>query len=55
VGDFNYVHLNYDGELVYDTDKDVNTGDYLFVITAWIDQHILLKSAFRRAKVVPAA
>ncbi|PRX39516.1 HK97 family phage major capsid protein [Planifilum fimeticola] len=53
VGDFNYVHLNYDGPLVYDTDKDVNTGDYLFVITAWIDQHILLKSAFRRAKVVP--
>ncbi|KPD05276.1 hypothetical protein AM501_27330 [Aneurinibacillus migulanus] len=51
VGDFNYARLNYDGELVYDTDKDVKTGEYLFVLTAWFDQHILLKSAFRIAKV----
>jgi len=47
------VHLNYDGELVYDSDKDVDSGDYLFVLTGWMDQHILLKSAFRLAKVVP--
>lgn len=53
VGDLSYVHLNYDGELVYDSDKDVDSGDYLFVLTGWMDQHILLKSAFRLAKVVP--
>lgn len=53
VGAFNYAHLNYDGALVYDSDKDVDKGEYLFVLTAWFDQHILLKSAFRRAKVVP--
>lgn len=53
VGDFNYARLNYDGELVYDTDKDVKTGEYLFVLTAWFDQQILLKSAFRIAKVAP--
>lgn len=52
VGDFSYCHLNYDGTMTYDTDKDVNNGEYLFVLTAWIDQNILLKSAFRRAKVV---
>ncbi|KKC49530.1 hypothetical protein VE23_24835 [Paenibacillus sp. D9] len=53
VGDFNYARLNYDGQLVYDTDKDVKTGDYLFVLTAWFDMQLLLKSAFRIAKVVP--
>jgi len=49
VGDFNYAHLNYDGQLVYDTDKDVDKGVYMFVLTAWIDMQILLKSAFRLA------
>ena len=53
VGDFTYAHLNYDGELVYDTDKDVKSGDYLFVITAWIDQKRKLNSAFRLAIVEP--
>lgn len=52
IGDFNYCHLNYDGSMIYDSDKDVNKGEYLFVLTSWIDQHLLLKSAFRRAKVV---
>lgn len=52
VGDFNYCHLNYDGAMIYDSDKDVDKGEYLFVLTGWLDQHILLKSAFRRAKVV---
>lgn len=50
VGDFSYARLNYDGSLVYETDKDVKSGDYLFVLTAWFDQQILLKSAFRIAK-----
>jgi len=54
VGDFNYARLNYDGDLIYETDKDVKSGDYLFVLTAWFDQQILLKSAFRIAKVAPA-
>lgn len=54
MGDFAYVRLNYDGDLVYDSDKDVDKGEYLFVLTAWFDQQILLKSAFRLAKVVPA-
>jgi HK97 family phage major capsid protein len=55
IGDFNYAHLNYDGDLVYDSDKDVNKGEYLFVLTAWLDMHLLLKSAFRIANVsIPA-
>ncbi|SFT04139.1 phage major capsid protein [Marininema halotolerans] len=52
VGDFNYAQLNYDGALVYDSDKNVDKGEYLFVLTGWLDQKILLKSAFRRAKVI---
>ncbi|MEC0248894.1 phage major capsid protein [Paenibacillus chitinolyticus] len=52
VGDFGKARLNYEGELIYETDKDVKTGDYLFVLTAWFDMQILLKSAFRIAKVV---
>lgn len=52
VGDFNYAHFNYDGAPIYDTDKDVKSGNYIFVLTAWIDHRILLKSAFRIAKVV---
>ncbi|KNF06970.1 phage major capsid protein, HK97 family [Gottschalkia purinilytica] len=51
VGDFNYAHLNYDGDFIYDTDKDVKTGDYLFVLTAWLDFQLKLKSAFRLAEV----
>jgi HK97 family phage major capsid protein len=51
VGDFNFTRLNYDGPLVYDNDKDVKTGDYLFVITAWFDVQVLLKSAFRIAAI----
>lgn len=51
VGDFSYCVLNYDGEPTYDTDKDVDKGDYIWVLTAWIDQHRLLNSAFRLAVV----
>lgn len=53
IGDFNYAQLNYDGDIVYDSDKDVNKGEYLFVLTAWFDMQLLLKSAFRIANVVP--
>lgn len=50
IGDFNYFHINYDA-MTYDTDKDVNSGDYLFVLTAWYDQQRSLDSAFRIAEV----
>lgn len=52
VGDFRYSHINYDPQVLYDRDKDVKTGIELFVLTAWVDHKIKLKSAFRIAKVV---
>jgi HK97 family phage major capsid protein len=51
VGDFNYFRLNYDA-MTYDTDKDVDSGDYLFVLTSWYDQKRSLNSAFRIAEVI---
>jgi HK97 family phage major capsid protein len=54
VGDFRYLHLNYENPVVFDTDKDVVGGDFIFVLTAWFDQYRLLNSAFRLAKVVEA-
>lgn len=51
VGDFRYSHFNYDPTMLYDRDKDVKTGIELFVLTAWFDHVIKLKSAFRIAKV----
>jgi HK97 family phage major capsid protein len=52
VGDFRYLHLNYENPVVFDTDKDVQAGDFIFVLTAWFDQWRLLNSAFRLTKVV---
>lgn len=52
VGDFNYFGINYDN-IVYDSDKDVDNGNYLFVLTAWYDQQRTLDSAFRIATVTP--
>ncbi len=51
VGDYDYLQLNYDGPGEYDVDKDVTKGLHLFVETDWLDIHVRLKSAFRRAKV----
>ena len=51
VGDFSFYGINYDIGTIYDTDKDVDKGEYKFVLTAWGDQQIRLKSAFRVAKV----
>ncbi|HEY4600122.1 MAG TPA: phage major capsid protein [Cerasibacillus sp.] len=48
VGDFNFFRINYDA-MTYDTDKNVDSGDYLFVLTAWYDQKRSLNSAFRIA------
>lgn len=52
VGDFRYSHFNYDPEIIYDRDKNVRTGIWDFVLTAWIDHQIKLRSAFRIAKAV---
>mgnify|MGYP001043392845 CR=1 FL=1 len=51
VGDFNYSHFNYDENMLYDRDKNVKTGLESFVLTAWIDHKIKMKSAFRLATV----
>ncbi len=51
VGDFRYLHLNYENPVVFDADKDVEAGDFIFVLTAWFDQHRRLDSAFRLAIV----
>ena len=53
VGDFSYYGINYDIGAVYETDKDGKKGEYYFILTAWGDQQIRLKSAFRLAKVNP--
>lgn len=51
VGDFSYSHFNYDLDMFYDRDKNVRTGMEDFVLTAWIDHKIKMKSAFRIATV----
>lgn len=51
VGDFSYARQNYDVGTIYETDKDAKKGEYYFVLTAWGDHKIRLKSAFRLAKV----
>lgn len=53
VGDFSYYGINYDIGAIYETDKDAKKGEYYFVLTAWGDQQIRLKSAFRLAIVNP--
>lgn len=51
VGDFIYSHYNYDINMLYERDKNIKTGMDSFVLTAWIDHQIKLKSAFRLAIV----
>ena len=53
VGDFQYARINYDIATTYDTDKDVKSGVYSFVLTAWYDIKLRMKAAFRIAKVTP--
>lgn len=55
VGDFRYARQNYDIGTIFETDKDAVAGEYYFVLTAWGDHRIRLKSAFRLAKVNDAA
>lgn len=54
VGDFRYSRQNYDIGAIYETDKDGKKGEYYFILTAWGDHRIRLKSAFRLAKVAAA-
>lgn len=51
VGDFRYSRQNYDGDTLFDTDKNGKAGEYYFILTAWGDHQIRLKNAFRLAKV----
>ncbi len=51
VGDFRYAKQNYEPTAVLDSDKDVDTGLFKYVLTAWGDHQIKLKSAFRLAIV----
>ena len=53
VGDFGYSHFNYDLDAAYESDKNVKTGVTSFVLTAYLDHKILMKSAFRLATVTP--
>lgn len=51
IGDFRYSRQNYDIGTIFETDKDAKKGEYYFVLTAWSDHRIRLKSAFRLAMV----
>lgn len=53
VGDFKYSHYNYDLSMEYDSDKDILTGVRRFVVTAYVDHRITMKSAFRLIRVTP--
>lgn len=50
VGNFQYSRQNYDISTIFETDKDAKKGEYYFVLTAWGDHRIRLKSAFRVVK-----
>ena len=54
IGDFRYSKQNYEPTAVLDSDKDIDKGVYLYVLTAWGDHQIKLKSAFRLAIVAVA-
>lgn len=51
IGDFRYFHINYDPDTIYDSDKDIDSGDYIWALTAWFDVKFKLRSAFRLAVV----
>lgn len=54
IGDFSYAKQNYDPVAVLDSDKNIETGTYMYVLTAWGDHQIKLKSAFRLAIIAVA-
>lgn len=51
VGDFSYYGINYDIETHMAAKEDPDKGEYSFYLTAWGDQQIRMKSAFRLATV----
>ena len=53
IGDFSYSQFNYDLDATYESDKNIHTGVTSFVLTAYLDHKILMKSAFRLATVTP--
>ena len=53
IGDFSYSQFNYDLDATYESDTNVRTGVTSFVLTAYLDHKILMKSAFRLATVTP--
>ena len=53
VGDFSYYGINYDIDSLYQVDSDAKKGEFYFVFTAWGDQQIRMRSAFRLAIVNP--
>ena len=53
VGSMRNWRINYDIPPTYDTDKDVESGDFIFVLTCWVDIQLLLASAFRVVSVTP--
>lgn len=54
VGDFRFAGLNYEPTAILDSDKDIDKGVFRYVLTAWGDHQIKLKSAFRLAIVAVA-
>ncbi len=54
IGDFRYSKQNYEPVAVLDSDKDIDTGMYMYVLTAWGDHQIKLASAFRLAVIAVA-
>ena len=50
IGDFSYYWMNYE-RVRYETDRNIDKGMSLFVMSANVDQRIILKSAFRLAYV----
>ena len=51
VGDYNYLHINYFPDVIYDRDKNIDTGMHKFVLTGWFDIQIKMAAAFRIAEV----
>ncbi len=51
VGDFRYLHLNFDGDNYFDTDKNVEKRTRIFTCNAEYDIQVVLRSAFRLAEV----
>ena len=53
VGDFRFSRQNYDIDAMYATDMDAKKNEHYFVLTAWGDHRIRLRSAFRLVRVTP--